>query len=74
MNNYRRKELARIAITVKALSNDLAAVIADEERSNSRMAINTLNEIYSYHALAALDRATVAAAAMLEAVVSAANF
>ena len=42
--------------------------------ANSRMAINTDNEIYSCHALDAMDRAAVAAADMVKAIVAAASF
>lgn len=52
----------------------LAAVQSAEEVANSRMAINTDNEIYSYHALDAMDHAAVAAADMLKAIVAAASF
>lgn len=74
MNNIRRQELRRIAATMKSLSADLAAVQSAEEIANSRMSINTYNEIYSCHALDALDHAAAAAADMLKAVVSAASF
>lgn len=74
MNNYRRQELRRIAAVVKSLSVDLAAVQSAEEVANSRMAINTENEIYSCHALDALDRAAVTAADMMKAIIAAANF
>lgn len=53
---------------------DLAAVQSAEEVANSRMAINTDNEIYSCHALDAMDRAAVAAADMVKAIVAAASF
>lgn len=74
MNNIRRQELRRIAAAMKSLSVDLAAVKSAEEVANSRMAINTDNEIYSCHALDALDHAVVAAADMLKAIISAASF
>ena len=74
MNNIRRQELRRIAAAMKSLSADLAAVQSAEEVANSRMAINTDNEIYSYHALDAMDHAAVAAADMLKAIVAAASF
>lgn len=74
MNNIRRQELRRIAATMKSLSADLAAVQSAEEIANSRMAINTDNEIYSCHVLDALDHAVVAAADMLKAIISAASF
>lgn len=74
MNNIRRQELRRIAAAMKSLSADLAAVQSAEEVANSRMAINTDNEIYSCHALDALDHAVVAAADMLKAIVAAASF
>lgn len=74
MNNIRRQELCRIAAAMKSLSADLAAVQSAEEVANSRMAINTDNEIYSYHALDAMDHAAVAAADMLKAIVAAASF
>lgn len=74
MNKIRRAELTRIALIIKAATNDLAAVLAEEEKANSRMAINTDNEIYSCHALDALDHAVVAAADMLKAIISAASF
>lgn len=74
MNKYRRQELSRIAIVIKAAANDLTAVIAEEEKANRRMAINTDNEIYSYHAIDAMDRASIAAADMLKAIVAAANY
>lgn len=74
MNNFRRQELRRIAAAMKSLSVDLAAVQSAEEVANSRMAINTDNEIYSCHALDALDHAIVAAADMLKAIISAASF
>ena len=64
MNKIRRSELNRIALVIKAATADLAAVIAEEEKANARMAINTDNEIYSCHALDAMDRASVAAAAL----------
>lgn len=74
MNNFRRQELRRIAAAMKSLSVDLAAVQSAEEVANSRMAINTDNEIYSCHALDAMDRAAVAAADMVKAIVAAASF
>lgn len=74
MNKSRRQELARIALVIKAVENDIAAVIAEEEKANSRMAINTPNEIYSYHALDAMDQAATAAASMLKSVVLASKF
>lgn len=74
MNKIRRAELTRIALIIKAATNDLAAVLAEEEKANSRMAINTPNEIYSCHALDAMDRASVSAADLLKSVVAAANF
>ena len=74
MNNIRRQELRRIAAAMKSLSADLAAVQSAEEVANSRMAINTDNEIYSYHALDAMDHTAVAAADMLKAIVAAASF
>lgn len=74
MNNIRCQELRRIAAAMKSLSADLAAVQSAEEVANSRMAINTDNEIYSCHALDALDHAAVAAADMLKAIKAAANF
>ena len=74
MNKTRRQELARIALVIKAASNDLAAVYAEEENANRRMAINTDNEIYSCHALDAMDQASIAAAELLKSVVAAANF
>lgn len=74
MNKYRRQELSRIALVIKAVANDLAAVIAEEEKVNRRMVINTDNEIYSCHALDAMDQASVAAADMLKAIVAAANY
>lgn len=74
MNKIRRSELNRIALVIKAATADLAAVIAEEEKANARMAINTDNEIYSCHALNAMDRASVAAAALLKDVVAAASF
>ena len=73
MNKIRRSELNRIALVIKAATADLAAVI-EEEKANARMAINTDNEIYSCHALDAMDRASVAAAALLKDVVAAASF
>lgn len=74
MNKYRRQELSRIALVIKAAANDLTAVIAEEEKANRRMAINTDNETYSCHALDAMDRASIAAADMLKAIVAATNF
>lgn len=74
MNNIRRQELRRIAAAMKSLSVDLAAVKSAEEVVNSRMAINTDNEIYSCHALDALDHAAVAAADMIKAIITAASF
>lgn len=74
MNNIRRQELRRIAAAMKSLSVDLAAVKSAEEVANSRMAINTDNEIYSCHALDALDHAAVAAADMMKAIITAASF
>lgn len=74
MNKLRRAELSRIALVIKAATNDLAAVYAEEEKANSRMAINTDNEIYSCHALDAMDQASVAAAELLKSVVAAASF
>lgn len=74
MNKYRRQELSRIALVIKAAANDLAAVIAEEEKVNRRMVINTDNEIYSCHALDAMDQVSVAAADMLKAIVAAANY
>lgn len=74
MNNIRRQELRRIAAAMKSLSIDLAAVKSAEEVANSRMAINTDNEIYSCHALDALDHAAVAAADMMKAIITAASF
>lgn len=74
MNNIRRQELRRIAAAMKSLSVDLAAVKSAEEVANSRMAINTDNEIYSCHALDALDHAAVAAADMIKAIITAASF
>ena len=58
MNNIRRQELRRIAATIKSLSADLAAVQSAEEIANSRMAINTDNEIYSCHAVVEIGRAS----------------
>ena len=74
MNNIRRQELSQIALVIKAATNDLTAVYAEEEKANRRMAINTDNEIYSCHALDAMDRASVAAAELLKSVVAAASF
>lgn len=74
MNKLRRQELSRIALVIKAAANDLTAVIAEEEKANRRMAINTPNEIYSCHALDAMDHATIAAADLLKYVVAAASF
>lgn len=74
MNKLRRQELSRIALVIKAAANDLTAVIAEEEKANRRMAINTPNEIYSCHALDAMDQASVAAADMLKAIVAAASY
>lgn len=74
MNNFRRQELRRIAAAMKSLSADLAAVQSAEEIANSRMAINTDNEIYSCHALDAMDQATVAVANGIAAIVTAASF
>ena len=80
MNNIRRQELSRIALVIKAATNDLTAVYAEEEKANRRMAINTDNEIYSCHALdamesaAAMDQASIAAAELLKSVVAAASF
>lgn len=74
MNKLRRQELSRIALVIKAAANDLTAVIAEEEKVNRRMVINTDNEIYSCHALDAMDQASVAAADMLKAIVAAASY
>lgn len=74
MNKLRRAELTRIALVIKAVTNDLAAVYAEEEKANRRMAINTDNEIYSCHALDAMDHASAAAADLLKSVVTAASF
>lgn len=74
MNKIRRQELARIALVIKAASNDLAAVYAEEEKVNVRMAYNSPNEIYSCHALTAMESAAEAADTLLKSIVAAANF
>ena len=74
MNKTRRQELARIALVIKAASNDLAAVYAEEEKANVRMVYNSPNEIYSCHALDAMESAAEAADTLLKSIVAAANF
>ena len=74
MNNSRRKELRRIATAMESLLADLAAVQDAEEIANSHMIFNSFNEIYSYKALNAMDRAVAAADDMIKAIISAANF